>query len=137
MKFKLKDPMIIAARVEGKQGRVRELSALLDFNTHYSWILRYDALQLGYPEVNHRPEDYKSLASWTTPEIITMRGIELSILVRLTKVSIGKLSATNVNTFILALNMPLDYPVDLVLGRSFLDKFKLAYDPKAGYLSLN
>jgi hypothetical protein len=136
MKLKLKDPMIITARVEGKQGRIRELSALLDFNTHFTWIFRLDALHLGYPEVNHRPEDYKSFSSSSTGEILSLRGIELSIQVQLTKISIGKLSASNIRAFILPLNVPLDFPIDLILGRSFLDKFRVVFDPKAGYLSL-
>ncbi|MGI0092036.1 MAG: hypothetical protein ACREBS_10030 [Nitrososphaerales archaeon] len=136
MKFKIKDPMIMSARVKGKHNRVREISALLDFNCHHSWISRTDAVHLGYAEVDNRPEDYKSLAPKNTPEILTLRGLELGILVSLTEVSIGVLHAPYVDAFILALAPPLQLPVDLILGRSFLKNFKLVIDGKAGYLSL-
>lgn len=136
MKFKIKDPMIITARVKGKYNRVRELTALLDINCHYSWILRTDAVQLGYAEVDNRPEDYRSLAMRNTPEIITLRGLELTILVSLNEVSIGNLSARNVDAFILGHPTPLQLPVDLILGRTFLNNFKLVFDGKAGNLYL-
>jgi len=136
MKFKIKEPMIIFARVKGKYKRVRELTALVDYNCHFSWILRTDAVHLGYPEVDNRPEDYKSFSSAKTPEILTLRGLELGISVSLTEVSIGKLRAKNVETFILGHPTPLQFPVDLILGRTFLKNFKLVIDSKAGYLYL-
>jgi hypothetical protein len=136
MRFKLTDPMIIKARVKGKFDRTREISALLDFNTKYTWILRLDAIHLGYVEANNRPEDYKSIAPNTTPEILSLRGMELSIMIDLVEVSIGNLKSKNVKAFILPYNVPLNLPIDLVLGRSFLKDYKLTIDPKAGYLSL-
>ena len=93
MKFVLKDPMIVFARVKGKNGRVRELSALLDLNSHFSWMLRKDAVDVGHPEAINRPEDYEAVAARRTPRVISSRGLELGILVPLEEVAIGNLVA--------------------------------------------
>jgi predicted aspartyl protease len=128
--------MMLMVRVKGRYNRVREVNALLDFNCHYSWMLRTDAVHLGYQEADNRPEDYKSLAPRSTPEVLTLRGLELGIMVTLTEVAIGTLKAKNVNAFILAHPTPLQLPVDLILGRTFLEKFKLVFDGKNGFLYL-
>ena len=137
MKFKIKDPMLISVRVKGRANRVREISALLDFNTHLSWILRLDAMHLGYAEVSNKPEDYKTIAGGIVPEVLTMRGLEMGIVVSLTEVSIGTLSARNVKAFILPQDVPRLAPFDMVLGRSFMNNFKTVIDPKAGYITLS
>lgn len=136
MKFKLKDPMIVSARVKGKNGRVRELSTLLDYNSHFCWILRKDGVDLGYPEVINRPEDYEAVAMNRTPHVISARGLELGILATLSEVALGDLVAKNVDAIALKLDMALMLPVDLILGRTFLNNFKMEIDPKEGYLSL-
>jgi hypothetical protein len=134
--FKLKDPMILFARIKGKNGKVRELSCILDFNAHYSWILRKDAVDLGYPEVINRPEDYEAVARNMTPHVLSGRGLELGILARLNEVSIGDLVAKNVDAIALKLDIPLMLPVDLILGRNFLDNFKMTVDARTSSLVL-
>ncbi|MCL4517647.1 MAG: hypothetical protein M1587_00445 [Thaumarchaeota archaeon] len=136
MKFALKDPMIIFARVKGKNGRVRELSGLLDFNSHFSWMLRKDAVDVGYPEAINRPEDYEAVAARRTPHLLSGRGLELGILVSLEEVSIGNLVAKNIEAVTLKMDFPMMLPLDLILGRNFLRNFTLTVDPKAGYLTL-
>jgi hypothetical protein len=136
MKFKIKDPMRIMVRVEGKSKRVREISAILDFNCHLSWMLRLDAMHLGYGDVQNNPHDLKTIAASITPEILTIRGLEFGIMVNLTKVSIGDLSASNVKAFILPTDIPRLVPIDMVLGRSFLNNFKTVINPKEGYITI-
>jgi len=136
MKFVLKDPMILFARVKGKNGKIRELSTLLDFNSHYSWMLRKDGVDLGYPEVINRPEDYESVAMRKTPHVLSGRGLEQGILAQLNEVTIGSLTARNVEAIALKLDIPLMLPIDLILGRNFLNNFRLVVDPIAGSLTL-
>jgi len=136
MIFKLKDPMILFARVRGKNGKIRELSTLLDFNAHYSWILRKDAVDLGYPQVINRPEDYESVAMQKTPHVLSGRGLEQGILAQLNEVSIGGITVKNVDAIALKLDIPLMLPIDLILGRNFLNNFKLNVDPAASTLAL-
>lgn len=136
MKFKIKDPMLVMARIKGKTNRVREVTAILDFNNSMSWMIRLDAIHLGYSEAANRPEDYKTIADANVPEVLTIRSLELGIALNLAEVSIGDLSAKNVRAFILPVDIPRLIPVDLVLGRSFLNNFKMVFDPKAGYLTL-
>ncbi|MDG7001455.1 MAG: hypothetical protein JRN15_20350 [Nitrososphaerota archaeon] len=136
MKLLLKDPMIVFARVKGKNGRVRELSALLDYNSHFSWMLRKDAVDVGYPEAINRPEDYEAVAARRTPHIISGRGLELGILVKIDEVSIGNLVAKNVDAITLKLDFPMMLPIDLILGRNFLENFTLTVNSKEGYLLL-
>ena len=137
MKFKLTDPMYVFARVKGKNGKVRELRCTLDFNSHYSWILRKDAVDVGYPEVINRPEDYEALAMNRTPHVLSARGLELGILANLAEVSIGELKAQNVDAITLKLDIPLLLPLDLILGRTFLNNFKFSVDPKAETLEIS
>ncbi len=128
--------MILFSRVSGKSGKIRELSTLLDFNSHYSWILRKDAVDLGYPEVINRPEDYESVAMRRTPHVLSGRGLEQGILAPLKEVSIGKLVVKDVDAIALKLDIPLMLPIDLILGRNFLNHFRLTVDPTAGTLTL-
>ena len=136
MKFILKDPMIVFARVKGRNGRVRELSALLDLNSHFSWMLRKDAVDIGNPEAINRPEDYELVAARRTPHVISSRGLELGILVSLEEVAIGNLSVKKIDAITLKMDLPMMLPVDLILGRNFLENFVVTIDSKAGYLSL-
>jgi hypothetical protein len=137
MEFKLTDPMMLFAKVKGNNGKVRELSAILDFNWHYSWILVKEAVEIGHPEVLNRPEDYEAIAARRTPHVISQRGLELTIMTTLDEVTVGDLTAFKVDAIATKLDMPLMVPVDLVLGRTFLNNFTMTIDPKAGILSLD
>jgi hypothetical protein len=136
MRFALKDPMLVTIRVEGKYGAVRELSAVVDFNSPYCTVLSQDAIDLGYPEGGNKHNERERTHPEETPRFSSMRGIDRGIQVKLHKVSIGSLSAKDVVAVVLELEHPRHITFDFVLGRSFLKHFKLAVDVKAGYLSL-
>ena len=138
MKLPLKDPMLLYARVKGPNGKVRELSSILDFNSPYCVItIPKHAVNIGHIEAAFRPRDWQKSHPAKVPYFVDMRGIERSILVSMPEISVGSLVAKNVDTVILELGIPRMLNVDLILGRSFLDSFRLSLDAKAGLLHLN
>lgn len=137
MKFALKDPMLVYARVKGPNGKVRELSSILDFNSPYCVIFSKDAVSIGYPEAAVRPRDWQKTHPDRVPYVLDIRGIERSVMVTLSEVSLGRLVARNVSTIVLELDIPRMLPFDLILGRTFLKNFKLTLNVKAGSLSLS
>ncbi|MDG6900161.1 MAG: hypothetical protein JRM88_06325, partial [Nitrososphaerota archaeon] len=72
-----------------------------------------------------------------TPYVMSFRGIERGIMISLKRVSIGGLAAENVTTVSLEAEPSLLLPYDVVLGRSFLNNFKVTYDGKAKSLSIS
>lgn len=137
MRLPLKEPMILMSRVQGPGGAVtRELSSVLDPNFAYSVIFSRDAIDLGYPEAALRPKEFEKSHPERVPYILEFRGIERSVMVRLAKVSIGKLVARDVDALVTELDLARMMPVDLILGRTFLKNFKLTVDARKGYLSL-
>ena len=125
------------SRVQGPNGTVtRELSSVLDPNFAYSVIFSRDAIDLGYPEAAMRPKEYEKTHPERVRYVVEFRGLERSVLVRLAKVSIGKLVARDVEALIVELDLARMVPIDLILGRSFLKNFKLTVDAPNGYLSL-
>jgi hypothetical protein len=136
MRFALKDPMLVTIRVEGKFGAVRELSAVIDFNSPYCTVLSQDAIDLGYPEGGNKHNERERTHPEETPRFTSMRGIDRGIQVKLHKVSVGGLVAKNVDAVVLELEHPRHITFDFVLGRSFLKHFKLTVDVKARYVSL-
>ena len=71
-----------------------------------------------------------------SPGILNFSRIERSIQVDLPEISLGNLVAKNVGAVILELDLYRLLPVELILGRSFLDNFILALDAGNGRLSL-
>ena len=136
MRFALKDPMLVTIRVEGRYGAVRELSAVIDFNSPYCTVLSQDAIDLGYPEGGNKHSERERTHPEETPRFTSMRGIDRGIQVKLHKVSVGGLVAKNVDAVVLELEHPRHITFDFVLGRSFLKHFKLTVDVKARYVSL-
>lgn len=136
MKFVLKEPMLVSARVEGNKGTVRELSCVLDFNSPYCTILGVDAITLGFPHAANPPQDEERVRPGNVTRFTEMRGIERGIKVRLPKVSIGNLVARDVDAVVLELEHPRHITFDFVLGRTFLKNFKLTVDVGKGYLSI-
>ena len=139
MKLPLKHPMLVSTRMEGTNGRVREVSAVLDFNSPYCVILAPDAIDLGYPEAANKAVDWQKIHPDRVPWFTSMRGIDRGVMVTLRKVSLGSLAAKNVDAVILELEHPRFITFEMVLGRTFLKNFKLTVDMKKGnngYLSL-
>jgi hypothetical protein len=136
MKFALKDPMLVSARVEGERGAVRELSAVLDLNAPYCTILAQDAIDLGYSQGGNKHSDQERLTPERVPRVAGMQGIQRGILVKIRRVSIGPLVARDVDALVLELEHPRFIPFDFVLGRTFLKDFKLTVEIGKGYVSL-
>jgi hypothetical protein len=135
----MKQPMLICTRVEGKNGYVRELTAVLDINSPYCMILGHDALVLGYSVAANKPADHLRMYPDEVPSLASLRGIERGIKIPLMKVSIGPLVATDVDALVFEFSLPRTVTFDLILGRSFLKNFKVTVDMKdgkKGYLSL-
>ena len=128
--------MIVSCRVEGPSGAVRELSALLDFNSRYCVMFARDAMDIGFQETGNRPREWQSLYPDRAPFLLGLRGIERAILITLKSVGLGSLVAHDVDAVTMEMEPSRLLPFDVVLGRSFLDNFKMVYDGRRGYLSL-
>ncbi|MDG6916972.1 MAG: hypothetical protein JRN17_03980 [Nitrososphaerota archaeon] len=135
--FPVKDPMLVVCRIEGSNNHARELTALLDFNTTYTLMYAHDAIYLGYSDVANRAREWREIFPQKTPYVMSFRGIERGIMISLKRVSIGGLAAENVTTVSLEAEPSLLLPYDVVLGRSFLNNFKVTYDGKAKSLSIS
>ena len=136
MRFPLKSPMLVAARLEGQNSYVRELSAVIDFNSPWCIIPRQDALDLGYPEGANQVVQWEKVHPDKVPRFLTLRGIERGIKVSLRKVSVGRLLATDVDALVLEMPTSRFGTFDVILGGTFLKNFRLTVDMKKGYLSL-
>jgi hypothetical protein len=136
MKFALKDPMLVTARLESESGVVRELTSIFDFNSPYCTILGRDAIDMGYSRAANRPSDEERDHPEDTIRFVTMSGIQRGIRVKLRKVSVGDLVARNVDAVALELEHPRFVTYDFLLGRTFLKNFKMTVDVKRKSLSL-
>ena len=136
MRFPLRYPMLVSTRIKGKNGRVRELSAVVDFNAPYCVVLAPDAVDLGYPEAANLHTSEMRIHPERVPWFTSMRGIDRGILVTLREVSLGSLTARDVDAAVLELEHPRFITFDMILGRTFLKDFRVAFDMKKGYLSV-
>jgi hypothetical protein len=136
MKFPIKDPMIVFARVKGPNGFTRELKSVLDFNSPYCLIFGKDALGVGFPEAVIRPRDWQKTHPDKVVYVLDFRGIERTVLMKMPEISLGKLEVADVETAVLQVPLPHTLPFDLILGRSFLQNFKVTIDSAKGYISL-
>lgn len=138
LRLPLRYPMLISTRMEGRNRRVREVSAVLDFNAPYCVVLAPDAIDLGYPEAANKHTDEMRIHPERVPYFTTMRGIDRGIVVTLRRVSIGPLSVSEVDAVVLELQHPRFITFDMILGRTFLKDFKMSVRMKGegGYLSL-
>ena len=136
MKFKTKGPLMTFCRMMGPTGRVREVQAVLDPSFERCIILKGDAVQLGYPSVTYRPEDWQDTSPTEVSMVISIKGVELGTYVTLKEVSIGSLKALNVEAVVTKAEFPGMIPVSAFLGRSFLKHFKLEVDPATSSFSL-
>ena len=137
MKFDLKQPMTVFARVEGEYGVIRELSAIVDFNSTYCLLFAKDAIDIGYSQAANRAREYRSLRPDEAPYLLGMRGIESGILFALKKVTVGDMTVENVNAISLELEPARMLPFDMILGQSFLKNATLHYDGKNGTVSIS
>ena len=136
LRLPLKQPTVFMSRVHGPLGTVRELSTAIDPNFAYTVIFSRDAVHLGYAAASYKPPDWASVDRTQTPYVIGLREIERSVLGTLSKVSVGRLEARNVDALVLERDLMRLLPVDLVLGRTFLQNFRVEFDMKKGVLTL-
>lgn len=129
--------MLVMCRIGGTVNRTRELTALVDFNSTYCMIFAHDAVFLGYSDVANRAREWREVFPHKTPYLTSFRGVERGILIKLKQVSIGPLSAEDVGAVSLEFEPSTLLPCDFILGRSFLDKFKVTYDGRAKSLTIS
>ena len=136
MKFKGSGPLTVFCRMKGPSGRVREVQAIIEPSFEYCLVLKNDAMQLGYPSVTFRPEDWMDTNPAEVTNLISIKGVEVGTKIKLKEVSVGSLKARDVEAVVTKSEFPLTIPVGMFLGRSFLRHFRLKVDPKAGAFSL-
>jgi hypothetical protein len=136
LRFPVKEPMLVSVRVEGKNGYVRELSAVLDINSPYCMVLSQDAIVLGYSAAANKPGDHARYYPDEVPSMTGLRGIERGVKISLKKVSIGPLAATDVDAVVFETGPQPKVVFDMILGRTFLKNFKMTVDFKNKSLSL-
>ena len=139
MRFPIKEPILVSVRIEGRNGFARELSAVLDINSPYCWVLAHDAIVLGYSAAANKPQDHARYLPDEVPSMTSLRGVDRGIKVPLKKVSIGPLVATDVDAVVFETGLPPKVYFDMILGRTFLKNFKFNVDikeEKKGYFSL-
>ena len=129
--------MFVFARLKGQNGVVRELRSVMDFNSPYCVIFSRDGLALGHLEAVLRPGDWRKVHPEKVPYMFGFRNLERAILLNISEVSLGRLVAKDVGAVILELDLPLRLPVEMILGRTFLDHFKMTYDATRGIVSLD
>lgn len=122
--------------MRGPSGKTRETTALVAPSYERCIILRKDAVQLGYPIVTNRPEDLHSTNPEEVINLVTTRGIETAIAIRLDEVSVGGLKAEGVDAVVMKTELPHSVPVGMFLGRSFLKHFRLEVDPGGNSFTL-
>jgi hypothetical protein len=137
MKFKTSGPLVVFCRLKGPSGKVRESTALIAPSYEHCMVLRKDAVQLGYPSVTYRPEDWQDTNPSEVTYLISTKGIETGTLIDLKEVSVGPLKAEGVKAVVTKADLPHSVPVSLFLGRSFLAHFRLEVDPGGGSFSLS
>ena len=136
MKFKTSGPLVVFCRMTGPTGRVREVQAVLEPSFDRCIVLKGDAVQMGYPSVTYRQEDWQDTSPTEVSMVISIKGVELGTYVTLKEVSVGSLKAENVEAVVTKAEFPGMIPASAFLGRSFLKHFKLEVDAKSNTFSL-
>lgn len=136
MRFKTSGPLVVFCRLKGPNGAVREVPAIIAPSFTYCIVMRNDAARIGYPSVTSRPEDLRDAFPHDVINVITSKGIEMCTLVKLSEISVGPLTAENVEAIVMRAEFPQMIPAAVFLGRSYLKNFKLESDFKSGTFSL-
>jgi predicted aspartyl protease len=118
-------------QVFGESGKMRELMAVIDPASVDVVIPRVDALHLGYPAYLDLAADKQSLN-------VTL-GLTLSSLIEvaefpLAELRVGEISLKGVSA--VAYDTPLQAGVDVILGCSFLERFRTTIDYERKLLTL-
>ena len=121
-------PITLFVRVKGSRG-VRELRAVLDTGSSLCTVPVTDAREIGYAAF-YDPIANKGEGTYT----ITQTGImDLEELV-IDEMAVADLSAKAVPA--IACNLPRMGGIDMILGLSFLNRFKITIDYEEGWLTM-
>ncbi|MDG6901426.1 MAG: hypothetical protein JRM80_05635 [Nitrososphaerota archaeon] len=132
MEIPFKGFPVVFARLRGRNGCVREYSALLSPGTEYSLVPKVDAYRLGYPEaarddpVTEPPNLFRG---------VTFDGYWEGMLISLKEVTIGGASQSDVD--FIAYDVPQMAGFDVVLGKSFLARSGVVIDFAASAVRIN
>jgi predicted aspartyl protease len=130
-------PITVWCRIKGLNGKSRELKGLIDFNYQFCLMPRQDAMDLGYSDASQRHKGWYETRPDRAPLVLTFRGIERTIQINLKEIVVGRLVAKDVDTVVLEYDPPSLSPIDVILGWSFLQNFRITVDPKSKFLSLD
>ncbi|NHV96749.1 MAG: hypothetical protein HA494_03040 [Thaumarchaeota archaeon] len=116
-----KDAPTLFIQIVGKNGKRRELRAIIDPAAQYVIIPKVDALQLGYEPA------YKEMLVGLSEEVgyllaYTIAGPIEVLDIMIDEIRVGDLVVKNVMA--LPYDVPMETGVDVVLGHSFLSKLK-------------
>jgi len=136
MRFKTSGPLMVFCRLVGPTGRVREVPAVLEPSFDHCIVLKGDAVQLGYPSVTYRQEDWQDVKPTEVSMVISIKGVELGTFINLKEVSIGALKAEDVSAVVTKAEFPGMITAAAFLGRSFLKHFKLEVDSASNTFTL-
>ena len=112
-----------SARVKGRNGKVREYSALVVPTSEFCILPTVDAYSLGYPEVisnNSRIPPKNSMV------LATYSGYTRGLPIRIPQVDIGSISSKDVE--FLVIDLPQVIGFDMVLGQSLLRCMRVEMD---------
>ena len=109
--------------LKGRNGGVRECSALVDPCSEYCIMPKVDAYALGYPEAAN---DDPVTPADNTLTYTSFDGYGKAALIGIAEVSFGGFSFPNID--FLALDLPQVTRFDVVIGRSLLKFTKLEID---------
>ncbi len=130
MKIKIEkgQPIAFFVRIAGPKG-CHELKAVLDTGSVWCTIPTVDARELGYDAffdpIANRGDGALALTQSGTFEVGKLK---------LQKVSVADISAENIDA--LVYELPRMAGADMILGLSFLERFRLNIDYAEGFLSL-
>ncbi len=122
---------VVFAGLKGRNGVVRECTALVDPCSEYCIVPKVDAYALGFPEAAN---DDPITPADNTITYASADGYGKAALIGMTEVSIGGITFANVD--FLAFDLPQVLRYDVVIGQSLLRSTRLSIDYSAKILSL-
>ena len=121
----LANPPVVFAKVRGRNGS-RELRAIISPASEYTILSSKDALQLGY-----NPMVARGLGQALA---ITPGGIMKAAMIKIEEIDVGDYSVKGVGA--LCYELPEPAAADLILGKTFLEKFSVSFDYDANVLHI-
>ena len=121
----------IFVRLTGRNGKTRELNAVLDVSAEYCVLPKVDAYALGYYEAAN---DDEVAPANNTLDFISYQGYAKVALINMAEVDLGGMSFKNVD--FVAYDLPQATRLDVLLGRSLLQFTKLEFDYSLGQLGI-